>query len=204
MIMIGSWCIPFYEGYFAEVKYRKTIRTRDVDFLISSPSSFKKNVNLPELLRDLGFVIGYKGSKGYIKLEHPELMVEFLVPERGKGTDKPVELPGLGVNAVALRFLHFLSDNTIKVKIDDFHLTLPHPVSFALHKLIIFQRRRKDEKAVKDREAAINILKALIDKGETPEVRKTLKALPTKWQKKIADGLKIAGNKEVIKALLMT
>ena len=204
MIMIGSWCIPFYEGYFAEVKYRKTIRTRDVDFLIPSPSSFKKDVNLPELLKDLGFVIGYKGSKGYIKLEHPELIVEFLVPERGKGTDKPVQIPRLSINAVALRFLHFLSDNTIKVKVDDFYLTLPHPANFALHKLIIFQRRLKDEKASKDREAAIDVLKALIDKGETQEIRKIMKALPMKWQRKIDDGLKIAADKEVTKALLMT
>jgi hypothetical protein len=202
MIMIGSWCIPFYEGYFKEVKYRKTIRTRDVDFLIPSPHSFKKDVNLPELLKDLGFVVGYKGSKGYIKLEHPELMVEFLVPERGKGTDKPVQIPRLGINAVALRFLHFLSGNTIKVKVHDFYLTLPHPANFALHKLIIFQRRLKDEKASKDREAAVDILRALIDKGEAFEVKKIMKALPMKWQKKIEDGLKIAANKKVTEILL--
>ena len=113
MILIGSWCIPFYAKYFGHIKYLKTIRTRDVDFLIPSPCSFKKDINLPELLKDLGFVIGYKGSKGYIKLEHPELMVEFLVPEKGRGTDGPIQIPRLGVNAVALRFLHFLSDNTI-------------------------------------------------------------------------------------------
>lgn len=202
MIMIGSWCIPFYEGYFAEVKYRKAIRTRDVDFLIPSPNVFKKVVNLPELLKDLGFVIGYNGSRGYIKLEHPELMVEFLVPERGKGTNRPIQVPRLGINAVSLRFLHFLSDNTIKVKVDNFYLTLPHPANFALHKLIIFQRRLKDEKASKDREAAVDILEALINKREVPEVKRILRDLPVKWQKKIVDGLKIAANKKISKALL--
>jgi len=204
MIMIGSWCIPFYEEYFAGIKYRKTIRTRDVDFLIPSPRRFKKDVNLPELLKDLGFVVGYKGSKGYIKLEHPELIVEFLVPEKGKGTDRPVQIPRLGINAIALRFLHFLSENAIKVKVEDFYLTLPHPANFALHKLIIFQRRFKNEKASKDQEAAIDILKALIDKGEVAEIKRIMKSLPAKWQKKIANGLKIAADKAIVKALLIT
>ena len=70
--------------------------------------------------------------------------------------------------------------------------------------MIIFQRRLRDEKVLKDREAAIDVLKALIDKGEAREIRKIMKALPMKWQKKIEDGLKIAADKEVTKALLMT
>ncbi len=35
LILIGSWCIPFYEEYFKGIKYPSTIRTRDIDFLIS-------------------------------------------------------------------------------------------------------------------------------------------------------------------------
>jgi len=45
-----------------------------------------------------------KGSRGYVKLDHPDLLLEFLVPEKGKGTDKPHPLPKLGMNAVALIF----------------------------------------------------------------------------------------------------
>ena len=52
-----------------------------------------------------------------MKLDHPELILEFLVPERGKGIDKPYPLPRLGINATTLRFLNFLSCNTIKVKV---------------------------------------------------------------------------------------
>ena len=162
MIMIGSWCIPFYKEYFIGIKYRKTIRTRDVDFLIPAPLSFKKNVNVPELLKDLGFVIGYKGSKGYITLEHPELLVEFLVPEKGRGSDSPIQIPRLGINAVALRFLHFLSENTVKVKVDNFHLALPHPAAYALHKFIIFKRRRNADKHDRDIKGALRVFRALI------------------------------------------
>lgn len=204
LILIGSWCVYFYADYFRGTPYidQATIRTRDIDFLIDSPARIKREVDIPDLLKDLGFVTIYKGSKGYIKLDHPDLILEFLVPEKGKGSNRPYPLPKLGLNAVALRFLTFLSQNTIKVEVENFHITLPHPANFALHKLIIFQRRLKEEKAIKDRNTAIEILKALINKGEAVEVKKIMKALPAKWQKKIADGLKIVADKEVKEILL--
>ncbi len=203
LILIGSWCIYFYKDYFSSTPYidQATIKTRDIDFLIDVPSKIKVNVNIPELLNDLGFVTIYKGSKSYIKLDHPELILEFLVPEKGKGTDKPVPLPKLGINAVALRFLTFLSGNTIKVKVEDFYVTLPHPANFALHKLIIFQRRIKEEKAVKDRNTAVEILKALINKGDAAIVRQVFGSVPQKWQKKIIKGLEEAKEKDILNLL---
>jgi hypothetical protein len=191
-ILIGSWCVYFYNEYFSGTPYkdRLTIKTRDIDFLIDDPARIREKVNIPSLLEDLGFVIIYKGSRGYIKLDHPDLLLEFLVPEKGKGLDKPFPLPKLGVNAVALRFLSFLSAKTIKVKVEDFHITVPHPANFALHKLIIFQRRLKQDKAEKDRNTAIEILKALIKKGEARILKQTFDSIPEKWQRKITRGLK--------------
>ncbi|MFC1645991.1 GSU2403 family nucleotidyltransferase fold protein [Candidatus Omnitrophota bacterium] len=201
VILIGSWCIPFYKDYFSQVKYTTYIKTRDVDFLIPNPHKIRASVDIPGLLKDLGFVIGYKGSKGYIKLEHSDLIVEFLSLEKGKGTDRPVEIPKLGINAVALRFLSLLTYNNIKVKVDDFKLSLPHPANFALHKLIIFQRRLKQDKAIKDRNAAIQILKALINKKETGKIKQVFDFIPKKWQKKILENLKSIGELEIIKIL---
>lgn len=201
VILIGSWCIPFYKEYFAGIKYISAIKTRDVDFLIPNPHGIKVNVNIPELLKDLGFIIGYRGAKGYIKLEHPDLVVEFLSPEKGRGTDRPIPVPKLGVNAVALRFLSLLIDNVIKVKVEDFEVLLPHPANFALHKLIIFQRRFKEEKAIKDRNSAIEILKALINKGETNTIRRVFGSLLPKWQKKVIKGLEEAKEREILNLL---
>lgn len=202
-ILIGSWCAYFYNDYFGGTAYldRRTLKTRDVDFLIETPSKIRYNIDVPELLQDLGFVLVYKGAKGYIKLDHPDLLLEFLTPEKGRGTDKPVNLPKLGVNAVALRFLSFLSKNTIKVKVEDFYVTLPHPANFALHKLIIFQRRIKEDKALKDRNTAIEILKALINKGEASVIRQVFRSVPKKWQNKIIKGLSETGDKDILVVL---
>ena len=202
-ILIGSWCVYFYKDYFSDVPYidQATIKTRDIDFLINNPSGIRQEVNVPMLLKDLGFVTTIRGSRGYVKLDHPDLLLEFLVPEKGKGTDKPHPLPKLGMNAVALRFLSFLSANTIKVKVEDFYLTLPHPANFALHKLIIFQRRLKQEKAVKDRNIAIEILKSLMNKGESSVIKQVFDAIPQKWQKRVIKGLNKSEDKEILAIL---
>ena len=203
-ILIGSWCVYFYKDYFSDVPYidQATIKTRDIDFLINNPSAIKQEVDVPMLLKDLGFVTEIKGSRGYVKLDHPDLLLEFLVPEKGKGTDKPHPLPKLGMNAVALRFLSFLSANTIKVKVEDFYLTLPHPANFALHKLIIFQRRVKQEKAVKDRNIAIEILSSLIDKGESAIIKQVFNSIPRKWQNRVIKGLNKNEDKAILAILL--
>ena len=203
IILIGSWCMYFYKDYFSNVPYidQATIKTRDIDFLINNPAGIRQEVNVPTLLKDLGFVTTFKGSRGYLKLDHPDLLLEFLVPEKGRGTDKPVHLPKLGMNAVALRFLSFLSANTIKVKVEDFHVTLPHPANFALHKLIIFQRRLKQDKAVKDRNIAIEILKSLIDKGESPIIKQVFSSIPKKWQARVIKGLNKSEDKDILAIL---
>ena len=129
------------------------------------------------------------------------MLLEFLVLEKGRGIDKPFPLPKLGINAVALRFLSFLSVNTIKVKVKDFYVTLPHPANFALHKLIIFQRRLKQDKAVKDRNIAIEILKSLIDKGESSIIKEVFNSIPKKWQSRIIKGLSKSEDRDILVVL---
>ena len=203
LILIGSWSAYFYKEYFVGTPYldRAALKTRDIDFLIDNPAKIKHEVSVPELLNDLGFVIVHKGRRGYIKLEHPDLLLEFLVLEKGRGTDKPFPLPKLGVNAVPLRFLSFLSSNTIKVKIEDFHVTLPHPANFALHKLIIFQRRLKEDKAIKDRNIAIEILKSLIAKGESSIIKDAYNSIPKKWQARVIKGLNKSEDRDILSVL---
>ena len=199
-VLVGSWCVFFYKDYFSSVSYinHATLKTRDMDFLISKPDKIKQTVDIPNLLKDLGFVTAFRGTYGYIKLDHPDLIVEFLVPAKGKGSDKPYSVPKLGINAEALRFLDFLSENTIRVKVEDFYLNLPHPVNFALQKLIVSRRRSKEDKTIKDRNIALAILKALINKEEENIIEKIFKSMPEKWQRKVIRGLIETNEKEIL------
>ena len=137
VVLVGSWCTLFYREFFGQGAYMASLKTRDMDLLIPRPSAVKAKVDVAELLRDLGFVVGFTGPEGYIRLEHPELIVEFLVPERGRASDKPYPLPKLGLNAQALRFLDFLAQDTITVRVEGVSVRLPHPGNFALHKLVV-------------------------------------------------------------------
>jgi hypothetical protein len=182
IVLVGSWCTLFYKEYFAQVRYLPVIRTRDVDFLIPRPSAIKTPVDAAKLLESLGFVVGFTGSQGYIRLEHPQLIVEFLVPEKGRPSEKPYPLPQLGLNAQALRFMEFLSQDTITTTVEGMTVTVPHPANFALQKLLILNRRNLPEKAIKDKEAAIQLLKALSDKHELDVMKTGFNSMPIRWQ----------------------
>ena len=112
----------------------------------------------------------------------PRLIVEFLVPERGRSSDKPRPLPQWGLNAQPLRFLDFLAHDTITTRVEGIAVTLPHPACFALHKLVILSRRPGPEKQAKDKETARKVLAALIDKGEGDLIVRAFQTMPRRWQ----------------------
>lgn len=194
VVLVGSWCSLFYKEYLRGTSYHPLLKTRDLDLLIPKPSDIKNRVDVAHLLKDYGFVVGFSGLGGFIRLEHPQLIVEFLVPERGRETTTPYPLPKLGINAQALRFLEFLSKDTLVVEIQNIKITLPHPARFALHKLIISQRRTAGEKRQKDIEAATVILDALIRKGQVESVGKAFMEMPPRWKGIVR---KAAGNLEM-------
>ena len=71
-----------------------------------------------------------------------------------------------------------LARNPIQILFNDVTVTLPHPVDFALHKLLIAGRRKERTKAEKDRAQAIALLIALNDSGEIETIRTVYDAMP--------------------------
>jgi hypothetical protein len=201
LILIGSWCMYFYRDYFNSPDYLPSIRTRDIDFLVAKQFKLRHPVNVPALLGELGFTVDFSIGKGYIRLMHPDLLIDFLVPGKGRGTDKPYPLPQLGLNAQPLRFLDFLTHSLIHLKVEEIEIVLPHPANFALHKLIIFQLRTSPAKQIKDKDEAVKILKALVDKGETEIIKQVFGAVNKSWQQKILQGLSGTGEKELLEML---
>lgn len=189
IILIGSWSIYFYKEYFKSKSYSTYIRTRDIDFLIPIPFKLKKKVDVFKLVEDIGFLEDFKGSQGYIKLEHPDLTIEFLVPERGRGCNGPYPVPQLKINAQALRYLDFLADNTILINFRNLNIRLPHPAAYALHKFIIFKRRRKADKHDRDIEGALRVFRELIKHNEHNKIRSIFNTMHRKWQKTVFKNL---------------
>lgn len=203
IVLIGSWTTVFYKAYFKEFQRLKkyALVTRDLDLLVDHPNRIKEKVDVPELLEDLGFVLSFIGSQGYIHLVHPDLIVEFLTPERGRGVDGPVMLKNWSMNATALRFLDFLVKDKITVRFEGISVVLPHPVRFALHKIVVAQLRKNTDKAVKDNIVAVDILNDLVDGGEKELIYSVYKEFSLPWQKKITAALKRLDADDISKML---
>jgi len=185
VVLIGSWCLLAYEDFFGDVRYRPGIRTRDIDLLVPIPPRFDHDVDLEVVLRDLDFVLSRKGRAGYMQFVHEDLMLEFIVPERGRGSDAPFPIPALGVNAQPLRFMGFLAGNAIRLRFADVVVTVPHPANFALSKLIVSTRRKVAVKRENDRRQAVQVLRALLDSGNEKTLRKVFDGMPKPWQKTV-------------------
>jgi hypothetical protein len=201
IMLAGSWCVILYEDYFKGKSILPVLRTRDLKFLFPVPFNLDRKTDLYDLLKDLGFVLDFKGEQGYIIFQHPDLILEFLVPARGKGSVKPFPLKQLGINAQAMRFMDALARNPIQMQFNDVTVTLPHPIDFALHKLLIAGRRKDKEKAEKDRAQAIALLIALNASGEIEDIRKVFDTMPKSWRKTIRRELLGLGEEQLIELI---
>jgi hypothetical protein len=200
ILLIGSWCIYFYKDYFKGIEYHPRIKTRDIDFLVKTRPIFPKEVDLEALLAPLGFEIEFFG-KGYMKLESEELLIEFLVPEVGRPTDKPFQLKQLHFNAQPLRHLSMLWRDPIKLSTAGVQLMLPHPADCCFQKLIAASKRKKSDKADKDREAALSLLEALIAKEDFKILSKAYRYLSKTEQKTLRESLRDSGFENIVDRL---
>ncbi len=94
-------------------------------------------------------------------------MVEFLTPAFGDETIR--DLPALGVNAQGLNYLNFLIAEPIHAAAiyrSGILVQVPRPERYAIHKLIVADRRRDGAgslKSAKDREQAAFLIEAMAE-----------------------------------------
>jgi hypothetical protein len=187
IILIGSWCHYFYKIYFADTREIPLLRTLDIDLLVPNPPRIYKDINIPEVLSNLNFIPSHDYLTGYTKYVHPDLELEFLIPELGRGKgNKPYEIPKLHINAKGLRFLNILQSYTIKIKYKNIDVTVPEPAAYVLHKFIIHERRLNKEKQKRDLLSAKKIGGVILqNKKQRKKISEIFYSLPAKWQKAI-------------------
>lgn len=183
--LIGSWCFQLYQKHLGVKSF--PLRTVDIDFLVPSPYKGKEKIDLIRLLEPLGFKLGFN-SDGSVYLWGPELKIEFLTAERGRGQTKAKEIKNLAIKATPLRFVDMLFEDPIKVNEQGVEVLIPNPICFALHKLLISARRKNQEKKRKDLEQAIFTLESC----DVGQVAGYYKGLPKPWRKTIQQTLEAA------------
>ena len=123
-------------------------------------------------------------------------LVEFLTPAFGQETIR--DLPALGVSAQALNYLNFLIAEPIHAAAiyrSGVLVQVPRPERYAIHKLIVADRRRDGAgslKATKDREQAAFLIEAMAE-DRPDDLRRAyvtaMKAGP-RWRKHLTNSLK--------------
>ncbi len=186
VMLIGSWCLYFYQLDFDKTDKIQRVRTLDVDLLISANQKISRDVNVPEILQEMGFVKTINRANDLVVYDHPDLRVEFLIPEVGRGSDKPKMIKKLNVNAQSLRYLNLLLDYPKIISDGQLHVKVPQPAAFVLHKLIVSTRRKETAKKNKDLETAVNLLEFLYTKpAEVNRIKSILRTIPNGWKRTI-------------------
>jgi hypothetical protein len=123
-------------------------------------------------------------------------LVEFLTPAFGDETIR--DLPALGVNAQGLNYLNFLIAEPIHAAAiyrSGILVQVPRPERYAIHKLIVADRRRDGEgslKSAKDREQAAFMIEAMAEDRPDDLARACAAALEVgpRWREHIGNSLK--------------
>jgi len=195
ILIIGSWSMHFYQHHFKEA-ILPPLRTEDIDIDANFLRKLKKTVDISKLLEDFGFEVRFHGdgSISFIReIDEERFKIEFLVPEMGRPAHDPIKIKGFGISAQPLRWLDILEKDIITVDYNGLRVKVPHPARFAVHKLIISQRRRSGKgespKVKKDIIQALSVTKMLSQMGRIKEIVDVVNKLSRKQKKLIKRAL---------------
>lgn len=180
--LIGSWCFYLYQRHLGVKLY--PFKTQDIDFLLPYPYRGQTKVDLIDELKRLGFQHDFR-SDGSIYLWNAELRIEFLIPERGRGRNKAVEIKPLAVKAMPLRFMDMLLRHPISITDGKVTVSVPDPAAFCLHKLLVANRRKRADSRQKDVEQALHVAPSL----KKATLKQVYQELPKTWQRTIIQTL---------------
>lgn len=186
IVLIGSWVLPIYRMFFDNAPEIPVLRTTDVDFLVGMPPKLRREFDVPAALLELGFEPEWALQGGYCKYVHPQMEVEFLIPEQGRGAGGSILVDALRVQAQPLRFLSLAYDRSMVVRHQGYDIRVPEPEAFVLLKLLVIPRRKDRSKIEKDAYTARSLGDYLIDNAERRErLTGIFSELPKGWQRKI-------------------
>lgn len=185
--VVGTQAFRQYEGVLGvRIGADQAAQTNDIDIAsferLSIALEDKVEPHLADVFADMKFdpVPAMEDRRVWRwKQSRQQTLVEFLTPSFQK-EEGLRDLPALGVSAQALHFLNYLIAEPIAVPLlyrDGAVIQIPRPERYAVHKLIVSERRRKGQaadKARKDRAQAAFLIRVLI--AEDPH------ALADAWQ----------------------
>ncbi len=201
--IVGTHAFRLYEGELG-VRYglEQMVQTGDLDIAqferLSLALGDKVEERLADTFRNLDFTpVPAMGTGVWRwKQTRSDTLVEFLTPSfRPEEDIRP--LPALGVSAQSLHFMNYLIAEPVKAAAlyrSGVLVQVPRPERFAIHKLIVADRRQGGPdaiKAVKDRAQAAFLIGVLAEDrpDELREAYEDALARGPQWRARIARSL---------------
>jgi hypothetical protein len=195
LVLVGSWCQDFYRYQFGNPKEIPATKTMDADILI--PRRMPKinpSVDIVAIMKKNDFIFEIGPTSGLYKFNHPLLRVEFLTDPGAKLDEITRHFKQLGVTAQELHFMSLPLSYNYPLTYKHLTFNIPEPEAFALHKLIVCQRRINKEKAEKDRLAAQGMFQFIqTDPKRIERLHQILSEQSKGWQKTIKKALENTG-----------
>ena len=184
MMLIGSWVLSVYREYFHNAPEIPLLRTADIDFLISNPPKIKHVGDVSKILNKLGFEREVSVIGEFSKFVHPELEVEFIIPEIGRGRKSAYSIKELGISAQPLRYMNIFYDFKLITKYNNIRVCVPEPAAFKLMKFLISRKRKDKVKIEKDISTATQLADYLLQIPDQQRLfLKVFDSMPSGWHK---------------------
>ncbi|MBN1759044.1 MAG: hypothetical protein JW863_12040 [Chitinispirillaceae bacterium] len=195
LVLVGSWCQDFYRYQFGNPPQIPATRTMDADILIPRRMPrINPAVDIAAIMQKNDFAFEVSPRSGLYKFNHPLLKVEFLTDPGAKPDEVARHFKELGVTAQELHFMGLPLSYHYPLTYKHLTINIPEPEAFALHKLIVCQRRLNKEKAEKDRLTAQGMFQFIqADPKRVKRLHQILGEQSKGWQKKIKAALEQTG-----------
>jgi hypothetical protein len=141
-----------------------------------------------------GFKVELEQPSGLMHFIHEDFKFEFLTLAGAKPDESVYRFKGLNLTAQELHFMNIPLCYKFTTSFRDISITLPEPEAFALHKLIVSQRRTDPLKKQKDIDTAKGMLQFIeADEKRRERLHQILDDFRESWRKKVNAALKVTG-----------
>ncbi len=205
-VLVGSHAFTTYGNMLGVSWVSAAMQTQDMDLASLHQVEIAMRRDAPDvksvlLESGMGFfevpALNPKSPSTSFKLRGEEFKVDLLTPLTGRNTSKPVHLPHFKTFAHPMRFLEYLLDDSQGAVIpfrSGILVNVPNPARFALHKLVVSQRRpvAQQTKVNKDIQQAEELLTVLLEDrpGDIWIALEATQGMPDKFQQQLAEGMK--------------
>ena len=199
LLLIGSWAEYVYEHSTLLQDYKSMMKTRDLDILVCNIRKFPSDINLPEKLKEMDYLVERDYINFATKFITPkqELSIDFLVGIRGSGKFNYYKV-GKGIVSEGLRHTNILSKHKVMVMHEGIKFYVPVPEAYAIHKMVINHDRSPSKKR-KDCDAVLHILPKL-NVEKMNEISSALTKIERKYARDFCEnnGIGITNDKDIL------